>query len=70
VQKARSTNEFQKKKKGKTKTKQKKQKQKQLRSRKGVSPPMMGSRDAVHFFPEKNLVVCCKTVCTEKNIAN
>ena len=66
MQKARSTNEFQKKKKGKTKTKKKKQKQKQLRIEKGVSPLMMWSRDDVHLFPEKNLVVCCKTICTKR----
>ena len=65
-QKARSKNEFQKKKNGKTKTKKKKQKQKQLRIEKGVSPLMMWSRDDVHLFPEKNLVVCCKTICTKK----
>ena len=57
------------KKNGKTKTKKKKQKQKQLRIEKGVSPLMMWSRDDVHLFPEKNLVVCCKTICTKRRDA-
>ena len=50
----------------KQKQKKKKQKQKQNGIEKGVSPLMMWSRDDVHLFPEKNLVVCCKTICTKR----